>query len=516
VRRLLLLLALLGAAVAAAGCGSDKASGPAALAPAKAVFYAEATLAPEGEQKRAVESLIAKFPGSGSPGQRIQALLESVFRETRTGLSFEQDVKPWLGDKAAFFAGGPARDGDLQDGAFLIATNDEGKTNDALDRAGKGAKQRSYKGHDYRLITKPGVTRVYTDASDQVAAGVVKGFLVVGSEAGFKQAVDVADGDTSLDGADDFDQALADVPDDRLGFFYFNGKALVESANAVPDAFRASYRKIFKKPYAATLKADAAGFEFAAKLSRDAVAGFAPFLGEGTDFVGELPGDSWLALGQPEFGKALNRSIDLFAANLGGRDTIAKLLRNAAGLDLDRDVLGWMGDFGMFARGQRIRDLSAGVVIQTKDEAASGRALAALAKALKPLTNDLSIKPLSAPGGGKGFTMELGNGLKPIHFFQRDGKVVLAYGDEAARDALSPATKLADTPGFRDAASKLGAGFTVSAYLSVAPILALIENEVNDPGMAQVKPYLEPFKAVVGGSRLDGDDLESRSRITVH
>lgn len=363
VRRLLVLLALLAAAALAAGCGSDKASGPAALAPANAFIYAEAKLSPEGAQKQAVEDLIAKFPGSGTPGQRIQALLEGVFQQSKSGLSFEQDVKPWLGDKAAFFAGSPGRNGQVQNGAGLIATDDEGKTNAALERVAKGAKQRSYKGHDYRLIAADKPVGVYEDGHGPAAAGVVNGFLVIGTEPGFKQAVDVAEGDKSIDGTDAYDKALADVPGDRLGFFYFNGKALIESAQGVPDQFLAGYRKLFSKPYVATLKADAAGLEVAAKLSRDAVAGLIPILGEGTDFVGELPGDSWVAFGQPELGKALDRSIGLFASSLGGRDTVAKLLRNASGLDLDRDLLGWMGNFGAFARGERVSDVNGAVVI---------------------------------------------------------------------------------------------------------------------------------------------------------
>lgn len=128
---------------------------------------------------------------------------------------------------------------------------------------------------------------------------------------------------------------------------------------------------------------------------------------------------------------------------------------------------------------------------------------------------ELSVGRLSAPGGGRGFTIDPGSGLKPVHVFQRGGKVVVAYGDEAARDALNPGSKLADSADFSDAASKLGQGFQVSLYLAVAPIVTLIENEVHDPGVAQVKPYLEPFKAFVGGSKIDGDSLESRSRITV-
>src|SRR5215203_1969315 len=126
-RILLIVTALLSAVGLAAGCGNEgsSASGPATLAPAGSVVYAEATLDPDEDQQAAIESLIEKFPGQGSAGERIRGLLEKAFSEPEIGLSYADDIEPWLGDRAGFFLSSltPGSDGS---GAFMVATEDEG------------------------------------------------------------------------------------------------------------------------------------------------------------------------------------------------------------------------------------------------------------------------------------------------------------------------------------------------------------------------------------------------------
>jgi hypothetical protein len=125
------------------------------------------------------------------------------------------------------------------------------------------------------------------------------------------------------------------------------------------------------------------------------------------------------------------------------------------------------------------------------------------------------VGPLTAPGGGQGFTVRDPQLPQPVHIFQRAGRVVAAYGDAAARDALRPSRKLSESSSFRDAAASLGEGFSVSTYLAVKPLFRLIENEAGDFRVAQARPYVEPLGALVAGARRDGDRLESRLRVTI-
>ena len=103
------------------------------------------------------------------------------------------------------------------------------------------------------------------------------------------------------------------------------------------------------------------------------------FFGEGSDLLGDLPADSWVALGQKDLGKLIGFYEDAFAAVAGGRDAIEGQFKAATGLDLQQDVLSWMGDFGIFVRGTSLASLDGALVVQTSDEAKSERFLAALA-----------------------------------------------------------------------------------------------------------------------------------------
>ena len=106
-RQLLLTLAVLSVmAVATAGCGSEDeaASGASELVPACALMYGEATLDPEGDEKEAIDSILAKFPGGGEAGDKLKELIEKGLRESDAPISFKDDIEPWLGDEAGFFA----------------------------------------------------------------------------------------------------------------------------------------------------------------------------------------------------------------------------------------------------------------------------------------------------------------------------------------------------------------------------------------------------------------------------
>src|SRR5215218_8115073 len=101
-RKLLLTIAALSVvALPVAGCGGDDqaASSATELVPAGAALYAEATLKPAGDQKAAVDSILAKFPGGGQAGEMLKEAIEKGLRESDTGISFKDDIEPWLGDE---------------------------------------------------------------------------------------------------------------------------------------------------------------------------------------------------------------------------------------------------------------------------------------------------------------------------------------------------------------------------------------------------------------------------------
>jgi hypothetical protein len=505
-RKLILLLVVVSiAAFVAVGCGKEEAaSGASSLAPATSVVYGEVTLKPEGDQKAAVDAIVSKFPGQGSAGDRLKELIDKALKDSRAGISYQDDVEPWLGDEAAFFVTGK----NMEQNALLVAADDEDKARQALEKSAEGkVTKKTYRDVEY-----------LTDEADETNTGAVfDGFLVVGTEAGVKAAIDTSKDGSTLADSDDYGNATDDVSDDRLGLVYINSPQLLKdntnAAAGVPDNFK----RVFEKPTVVTVDADKDGVAFEGSLPQ-ATVDTLPFLGQGSELITQLPADSWLAMAQPDFDKTLDFFIESAAGFAGGRDVVERQFKAATGLDLQKDVLDWMGDFGVFVRGTSLSDLDGALIIETSDEAASGRLIAALRKLAESQADNPGdrVGPLTAPGGGDGFTLVSRSFPKPLHLFQREGRVVLAYGDGAAADAVKARQPLGDSAPYSQAADSLG-DYDVSFYLAVAPILQLAEasGAEADADWQKAKPYLEPLSALVGGTSGDGDGLRSAFKLIV-
>ena len=132
-------------------------------------MYGEATLKPEGDQKEAIDAILAKFPGGGQAGDKLKDLIEKGLRESDAPVSYKEDIEPWLGDEAAFFVANLSANGDAQSNAGLIATDDEDKARAALEKTAEGKLVR----HDYKGV------EYLTDDSKEAGA-VFDGFLVLG------------------------------------------------------------------------------------------------------------------------------------------------------------------------------------------------------------------------------------------------------------------------------------------------------------------------------------------------
>ena len=362
-RRLALATLLL--AVPLAGCGASGTAAPTQIAPASSLIYGEAQLKPEGDQKQGVDALMRKFPGGGQGG--ISALFDKGFSKSKSGLSYSKDIKPWLGDTAAFFAAGVGKNGRLSAAAALIATEDEQAAMDAVEKAAKGkAGDATYQDVEYKRLERGS------------AAGIVQGNLVIGTERGFKVAVDATEGDkgTPIGDSEAYDKALEGAPEDRLAFMYINGPRFADATRGtLGGAAAAPLARLLKEPYVVTADADADAVEISSTLPASLSRTFLPIFGKGSDIIESMPSSSWAALGQPELGKTLDTYIDLFAASVGGRGVIEQQVQQATGLDLQRDITGWMGDFGVFVRGAEMSTVNGALVIETSDKAASDLSL---------------------------------------------------------------------------------------------------------------------------------------------
>ncbi len=511
-RRLALLavVSLLAAALVA-GCGSGTKQ-PATLAPASALFYGEVELNPDGGQKAAVDALARKFPGSGDAGQRLSRLIEDGLREEDAKISFENDIKPWLGDRAAFFALNPGRGGPSEDtpAAALVATEDEDAALATVQKSEGQGTAAEYEGVQYRRFGGP----------DQVAA-VIDDYLVLSNERGLKAIVDAQRNDRALESSDRFKQALEGQPKERLGFSYVDVRAAFDAVPSSQAQFLAPFRRAFREPVVATATAQPDALEVTSKTPASSLSalGLAGLGSQGSDLIGQLPGDSILATGGPDLGRQLSSGVDLAASSVGGRAILEQGLRVRTGLDLQDDVLGWMGDYGLFVRGQDQSSLGGALVVESTDTAATRRAIAGFQRILRSQAGSgIRIGKLGVRGADAGFTLNIADLPRPVNVLLADDRFVVAFGNEAASAAIDPQGTLSDEEAFTQAQQSLGGGYKVSTYASVPAALLLAEGlgANSDSGYQRAKPYLTVLGALVGASKPAGEgQLESKFRLTI-
>ena len=489
------------------------------MVPAEAFLYGNVFLDPSTPQKLALEDLIAKFPEASTPEKAkvaITGLLDEGLKEL--GMTFASDVEPWLGTQVAFFMMSPGGVAGAPSGGppasvpgvgLLIASDDPAATQAALDKALASD----------AVMSEPGTPASYESVDYVVApdgtgaVGLIDDFLVFGTDAGIKAVVDARDGE-SLGDSDSYEEAVADLTEDRLATFYMDpSKALVSGLppGVVPPAF-ASIGPLVSIVYA---RSDAIVFEASVSAGAQAMA-----TASGTDLIETLPGDTWAAFGIPSFGRTIQQLIGQIMGAMpgappgGGTEFLEGQLQMQFGLSLQDDLLSWLGDVAFFASGNSVRSIGGGVVIEATDPDRAAKAMPKIKAALE--RSGAPIKPLDM-GTFDGFSLQDRSMPEPINFVLADQRVLIIYGEVATLAALGSDPSLAGTDEFSAAEASLGDGFSVAGYVDISSIVSIFEKEApSDPVYEEdVKPILDRFSFVVFGSRTDGDRLLTRAVIGV-
>lgn len=477
------------------------------MVPSNAIFYANVFLDPSTPQKLALEELLEKFPDASTPEEAKDAfvrLLDQALVEA--GMTFEEDVEPWLGSQIAFFLLPPTAGAQSAEGALLVSTTDRSASEDALDKilAVPGLEPMTaatYAGSDYRV-----------DATGSTAAGVIDGFLVVGSRSGFHAVVDAGRGD-SLEDSDRYQNAVEGLIEDRLALFFFDASQMMGSVppGALPPGLLQGPLGSVLKPSAAVAYARADGlvFEQSSELPADpATRALTEGAARGTDLIERLPGDAIAALGVPDVGGSLRTLLNAVGgAGIPGMSPqlLMDQFRAQTGLDLEKDVLSWMGDTAFFLSGDGITSLGGGAVIDSKDPAGSSAALEKIGRALRRA--GVPVGPLGF-GEFEGFAIRAENAPDAVNVVDADERVLVIYGRNAAAAALGSDPSLAGNETYQAATDGLGDGFGVVAYVDVATVIDLLAGASGavDPSYeADVEPFLDPLSYLVFGSKIEGD-----------
>ena len=191
----------------------------AAMAPAGTAAYVNLYLNPSVGQQLNLEALIGRLPGfadEASLDAKVDQIIGNLL--AGTGIDYEAEVKPWLGDQLAV-AAWPGADG-ASEAVVLVAVKDAPAAAAAVSGliGGETTEQVSetYRGIDVRT-------------SGDTAFAIVDDVLVIGplSES-LQPVIDVAQGAGSLGGLAAFGEAMARVPSDHLASAFLNVGALTD------------------------------------------------------------------------------------------------------------------------------------------------------------------------------------------------------------------------------------------------------------------------------------------------
>ncbi len=517
-RRRLALAACAGAlALGLAACGSsgDSDPDPGEAVPASAPIYAEITVRPDGDLKADTEQVAQQLLGTKDIVGELDKAMASSGDPDQTSLA--KDFAPWVGSRVGIFANGFS--GDSFDGAAVFSIADKDKAQSTLESEEKGNPRRSYQDVDY-----------YVD--DDSVTGIVDEYLVSGSERGFKAVVDTVKGDDveTIEDSDKYEQALDALgsTDASLATVYVAPKGLLDAlgrSGGVPPQVLSSVREQITQ---------AGGESAAAKLdvSSDAIAvesvslgvpesATAAETGDATAALQALPGDAWVGVGIGALGPQLDNALDqlLQTAQLAGQDVQAQLdaIQRQLGIDLRGDLLSWMGDASLFARGTAVTSIGGALIVQSSDPAKSKVALTKLVKLVRSTSPSTKVTPLNGVSGVDAGVQVSDPGLPmPILAAVGGDKFVIAIGRQALEAALSPSTTLADNAAYKQATAALS-GVDPSLFVDFAPIVSLVKGlgAENDPSGAQAVKVLSRLGALAAGGKRDGTTARGKLVLTL-
>ncbi|MDQ3757395.1 MAG: DUF3352 domain-containing protein [Actinomycetota bacterium] len=360
---------LLLVALPACGKKTNEAARAAGITPATALGFLSVSLDPSVEQKRNLLSIARRFPDAEAKDDfeaSRDELLSSILEEA--GLDYEKDVKPWLGSELAI-AVLPGSPGPEPRVAVLIEQDDEDKAKAALDKANARAQADGTPPIAYRLVDDFVVATTGDDAA--VAQQTLDAFA------------GQADGDEGdLSASREFSEVVDELHGDRLLLGWIDGKDALAVLSEFVDSSEFPLESMLQQAVPTAFDVHAANsalvMEAVARSTVEAADG-KPELTEG------LPAGSFGAFTVFDAKKVLG---DALRAVVGTGDDPLEEFREQTGLDLERDVLSWMGGESVLVAspagaGQGFPDM--GFVVEPTDRAAAEAALPKIQDALAEL-----------------------------------------------------------------------------------------------------------------------------------
>jgi hypothetical protein len=483
------------------GCGGGSSPTPSDLAtvvPADARVYVEASVRPQGATKDALDDALSKLLGTRDPAAMVTRRLDQELG--KTGLSYDEDVAPWLGEQAGAFYQSL---GVHPTGAVLAQTTNAGAT-EATFKKGEAA--------DHKKVTSSTHAGVEVQLAGRDALATVGGIAVIGSREGVEAAIDASKG-ASLSDSRRFRSSLAGAPSDRVFTAWADPRRIIDSVASSgklsgPQVarIRSQFGSLLSEPVAAW--GDATSDYLAVELSLGAPSNASP---ASTSLISGFPDDAWFAFGASGFGQGFARGLEQLesqqASQLGNSSAFLDRVRQALGVDVG-NIGKWLGDVSGYVGGTSIIGLGGAIVLQSRDEDASAKSLAQLQTAFE---HDVDVITRPLGGGRTGFSVTPQGSPVQFVFEQRGGKVVAGLGQDSVDQALNPPSTLGHNGTFKTAIASLN-GLPATLYLDFQPISTLLDipGISTNPNLQLAKPYLDRLDYLVAGGGVKDGRLLAR------
>ncbi len=550
-----LAAALATGSLAAAGCGSSAPGtsiDPARAVPASAPLYAGATVRPTGSLQSSARAAAKALTHQADSYLRLLAALQTPGSPAP---DFGKDIAPWLGPHAGVFltATGNSEERAVErlltliehgilgnsstgaafpfvahavEGAIVLDTRDTAKARSFVQTLATRAGAHTA---DYRGVS-------YQANASGIAFAIVSRLVVIGTETGVRAVIDTTQGGPSLAAAPAYAKLAAAAPGGALANVYANAAAFGGGARASLSGLSllagGGYVNVSLVPSASSIAVDA---DALAPAGGAAPGGLFSASGEAATALGELPGESWLAVGLGDVGRSLGADIGALdgLASIGGslsgagteptsgisvKGLLAGILTPLRALGgesatIRREFSSWMGSAGLFASGTGLLELKGGVVIDSNDGARSRAAVGELGSLLR--SGGASVTSTKVPGAEAAVAVRV-SGLPVVldvaagNDSNGHAKFVIGLGEQSVQAALSPTSTVSGSAPYGAAASALGQGFQPSVIVDFPTLLGLLEGVglSEDPSVAPFVPYLRSLNTLSAGGRNLGGGIE--------
>jgi hypothetical protein len=525
--------------------------------PTDSIMYGEVRMDLPGDQRAAVGGFLSKFPGFADQSA-IEGKIDEVFDRIVGAASdgeqaYSADIKPWFSGEVAFSVGPlpagtdlTAPDPAMRDGRFLVlvSVKDAAAASAWLDGvvAESGATRSS---EAYGGTTINGFS---SDGGPIVAYAVIDGKVAtVGDETSVKAAIDTK-GAGAFGSDANLKAALDATSGDHLGFVYVALGSVMDSLSSLAGSEVAGLDSELMRglvpdwgAFALRVEGDALRLESIAPKTDAMPAAEA----RASTVANHLPASTIALSVSNDYGAAILKTLELYRSDESlkpAMDSIDEALGVLGGSDA---AVGWIGDLGV-AVTRTDAGLEGGLVIVPTDRASaenvftSIRTLASLGGSAVGVTirdedyngttiTIVDLGDVSDLAGLAGVSPEmLGGASLPstrieLAYAITDEVVVLGANPGFVRSVLDTTTEssLASSDRYKALVGRVGAGSGIG-FADLTAIRELVESAMataNAPQQAQyeqeVKPFLEPFDALVGTTSIQGDLGRSTLIVTV-